>query len=617
MKIKVVDSTGTIRNKVLSNEGGYKSILSEFGVAFLKDVDNDEIQDFESLVNGDEYTLGSKQQQPNAPKRLRLSIFDFKDSTAPIDVPLPELVELTEVPPFIASESWMKGLCNKVLDNSNMPDTESPRVTPVALTRCSRGGKTRSLHELTQELRAVDGSYAIIFVSFNSETPVEGWENEDPVGALCRRIAFASLNREWFTSVNDDQEGKVPSSRRLMFELFRKKIDVSPESVIDWLGRAKCILIVDELNKVTMNATIATFLKKHFLLEAGRGLVFSSHVVSLNGLLAEFMDGQGSGREIRTYALPNIVTLSDTREKFKAGKLSPQEVLFLGMIPALIHTSLRATLPHTRRETVVSDWLVSGVEPETAKTFLSTILDGSIRNIPVQLLELVDIAADPETGTNFVRWIPFHMQYVLESMSQNSTFSGEFRSCTQGLAELFTSFKTAKKESGDAWEALFTIVLLIRCLCGKFNGRLLPLSGDFASVRYNTPYLGDNFFSKKLSEFLDGVPVSGGNSLPAISVYYPGHAKFETYDVIVAAWDAAGTRSLYGYQCKEGSSIPSVFANQSMFNGSYLIRGAPVKNDQSVRLWTTPSESQLDLFFGKSATQWSPKAWKRLNSQCT
>ena len=85
--------------------------------------------------------------------------------------------------------------------------------------------------------------------------------------------------------------------------------------------------------------------------------------------------------------------------------------------------------------------------------------------------------------------------------------------------------------------------------------------------------------------------------------------------MIVAAWDADGTRSLYGYQCKEGYSIPRGFVNQPMFNSSYLIRGAPVKNDQSVSVWTTPSASHLDLFFGKSASQWSPRAWKQLNLQ--
>jgi hypothetical protein len=76
-----------------------------------------------------------------------------------------------------------------------------------------------------------------------------------------------------------------------------------------WLGNQNYILVIDELNKISMDGHIAKFLKHNFLLPSGRGLVCSSHVVSLNGLLAGHMDGQGSGREIRTYPLPNIVCL--------------------------------------------------------------------------------------------------------------------------------------------------------------------------------------------------------------------------------------------------------------------------------------------------------------------
>jgi hypothetical protein len=536
---------------------------------------------------------------------MRFTTFDFKGSMTPMSVPLPELYESGEIPPFIAAGNWISGLCSKVLNNAGLEDSENPRVAPVAVTRCSRGGKTRSLHELTQNVRTLDGTYALIFVSFNSETPVEDWENEDPVGALCRRIAFTSLNREG--------QG---TSRRLFFNLFKEKYDVSPASVLEWLDGAKCILFVDELNKITMNGDIASFLKKNFLLQPGRGLVFSSHVVSLNGLLCDFMDGQGSGREIRTYSLPNIVSLSDTRRRLNAASLSPRDVLFLGMIPSLIHISLYSTLPHTRREFVVTDWFVSGVGPGAVKTLLSTILSGETTGVPKKLHELMDIATDSEKGTNYVRWIPFHMQYVLERMAMHTELPVELRTCLKGLGALFTSFKTAKMESGDAWEALFIIVLLIRCLCGEFYECLLPLSGfgESARVRYNEPYAGNKFFSKDLSEFIDGVPVPGGESLPAISVYYPGHSKFEVYDVIVAAWDADGNRRMYGYQCKEGGSIPRGFANQTMFTSSYLIRGAPVQNDQIMRLWTTPSENHLDIFFGKSAIQWSPKAWRQLNS---
>jgi hypothetical protein len=56
--IKVEDASGRERKKKLSNEDGYRNMLSSFGVAFLIDGAGDEIEDFESLLDGHKYTLG-------------------------------------------------------------------------------------------------------------------------------------------------------------------------------------------------------------------------------------------------------------------------------------------------------------------------------------------------------------------------------------------------------------------------------------------------------------------------------------------------------------------------------------------------------------------------------
>eukprot|EP00978_Attheya_sp_CCMP212_P047607 scaffold422424_cov51-Attheya_sp.AAC.1 len=102
-----------------------------------------------------------------------------------------------------------------------------------------------------------------------------------------------------------------------------------------------------------------------------------------------------------------------------------------------------------------------------------------------------------------------------------------------------------------------------------------------------------------------------------LSVYYPTHAKFEAYDVILAYWGDDNYRQLYGYQLKEGKGVPKAFAMDKIFQGSYLIRGAPTTNDNSIRLWTTPSNNTLDTFFGESAKYWSPKCWTELKNNST
>jgi hypothetical protein len=540
------------------------------------------------------------------PKKLKSSIFDFNSmGLTANNVPLPTLHE-SSPPPFIAPEGWMDNLCNTVLLNTKNLDSENPRVVPVALTRLSRGGKTRSLHELALEFRKRDASFAIISVSFNGQTPLRHWERDKPLQALCRRIALAAMHGR---SQNELGEG-------CLFDKFIGTYEVTSKSVLDWLGSEPCLLMIDELNKVTMDEGTSEFLKANFLVKACRGFVFSSHVVSLNKLLSNFMDSE-SNREIRTCKLPNIVTLSDTRRKLIASTLTAEDALYYGLIPALIHTSLSATLPHNRRSSIVPAWLESpAFDVNTATKLLETILSGDIDSVPDCLLELMDVDTD-EDGRNYIRWVPYHMHYVLQQMSTNALLSDELRKCLSALADLLVAFRQATTEYGDAWEALFLIVLLIQCLCGIQECDLLPCAGFAASrlVQFNAPYHGDTFSSKKVDKFISGIPVSGElKLLPAISVYYPGHAKFEMYDVIVAAWDFTGQRQLYGYQCKEGSSIPQAFANENMFAKSFLIRGDAARKDDSVRRYFTPSESHLDSFFGLSSSQWTPKAWKMLTN---
>ena len=71
--ITVKDANGRERWKRLSTQEGYKHLLSEFGVAFLKDGGGVEIEDFESLVGGGKYTLGES-EQPALVQELRTKL---------------------------------------------------------------------------------------------------------------------------------------------------------------------------------------------------------------------------------------------------------------------------------------------------------------------------------------------------------------------------------------------------------------------------------------------------------------------------------------------------------------------------------------------------------------
>lgn len=81
--------------------------------------------------------------------------------------------------------------------------------------------------------------------------------------------------------------------------------------------------------------------------------------------------------------------------------------------------------------------------------------------------------------------------------------------------------------------------------------------------------------------------------------------------MIVAAWQNASYRELYGYQLKEGKQLPMKEAHV-VFTKSFVIRGVAAKNALVIRNWHSPSVEEIDTFFGESGSQWTPAAWAKL-----
>lgn len=517
----------------------------------------------------------------------------------------------------MAPANWLSETCSAILTQANLQESDNPRVSPIAFVRCSRGGKTRAMMEIMAQIRRQDPSYSILFVTLNTATPlpkIHSLQKYDPVAELCVRIAFGAL------------KSRQPYNRE-EFEEFSKHHSVDEVWVKDWLQDEKCILFIDELNLLqgSMDENMAEFLKNIFLLDKGRGLVFSSHVASISRKLATFMSSPGN-REVITRPLPFIPSLQIAREKLKWQNLSAREALYLGLIPGLLVEKKNNRPTTTRRAEAVQEYIQSvgsdGCTGASVALLLSTLLTGNVESVDEHLQELMtaDIAQDGET--TILRWIPFHMSFVLQQVSQQCLVVPlRTRHCYSAIAELLVQFGYGKWESGDAWEALFLVVLIVRCLSTKFDDHVVPLAhcpfSEEGCVGYNYPYGGSDFFTKDPAAFIGGIPISswgqGGQS--AISIYYPGHARFEAYDIILAAWDRTyGTRTLYGYQLKDGSATPKPHAFDNIFEKSFLIRGAAKLKTTSVKRWNAVSDSDLDAFFGESALQWSAKAWKKLES---
>ena len=521
---------------------------------------------------------------------------DVQSLRAPLEVPLPTI--RFDAPPFVAKDGWLDETVDTIEKHYFQADASMGdyRKPPMALVRCSRGGKTRALFEITRAFRTRHANCAVIFISFNDQTMVKDWEQADPVGAICRRIAFAA----W-------KGGNT-------FDQFCSTYSVDSNDIIRWLGKSFCLLLIDELNQLstfqsTSNRagsgfTVANFIKEHFLLPQNRFLVFSSHVLSTTGELTAYME-TASSRQVILRELPLIPSLQVAKNNFNWQDLNAREVLYYGKVPALIYEARweaqeMGHLPTAKRNQAIRDCVSGGfVTEEGIRKLFTTFLTGNVGGVFPPLLQLMTTVSQ-----DHIQWIPFHMMAALETFS-----------CEHGLkrleaiVRLFHAFKEAKVSSGDGWESLFVAVLLIRCWSQSSDECILPfVIGETCTFSYNEPFNG-NFATQRVAEFLTGIQPP--SSFPHVAVYYPAHASFPCYDVIVAHYDPWEVRRLYGYQLKEGKAPPKEGA-MSDFERSFVIRGEAARMTGMGNDWVRPSADGINAFFGVSGQHWTPQEWKKL-----
>jgi hypothetical protein len=248
------------------------------------------------------------------------------------------------------------------------------------------------------------------------------------------------------------------------------------------------------------------------------------------------------------------------------------------------------------------------------RLLLSTFITGNDRDVFPPLLQLMDTYQDPfngnpNSGMTTIKWILSHMRYVLDGFKHS--LSSNMRALVNSIIDLIYQFRNSKEKSGDGWEALFVLTLLIRAVSGHLRCDLLPSysrSDQDLSVSYNT--LCSNLTSiKTLDQLLE--QIQRPKTYPHISIYYPNHAQFEQYDVVVFSYDDANTCFSQGFQLKEGNSVPGSHPS-SRLDASYVIRGNASTSVGST-MWHLATDEQLKEFFGESGQNWTPSIWRILD----
>jgi len=483
-------------------------------------------------------------------------------------------------------------------------------LPPTAFVCCSRGGKTRALIEIAQRLKSsVDTS--VIFVSFNGFSDIQRWEQENPLGALCRRIAFAA-RRE----------------RNATFKKDFANAHVKPEQIIKWLGKNPRVLLIDELNLCTAlseksnpSTDLASFLRVHFLEKENQYFAFSSHVISPVAKLCTYLDSVND-RSIAIRELPLIRNVLNATKIFDWPQLYARKALFYGLVPALIHfASMKEqektdVLPYWKRDAAIQECIKKGlVTNESVRHLLASFIDGDRYKVMEPLHQLMNTA---EYGK--LRWIPYHMTEVLHLFEQEvPSLDRNLREAMKNIVDLFSDFSTVQESSGQAWENLFLLVVMIRVVSRRFDKVILPL--DF-SMDYSISFNKFIRYDKKsmvsinnVDDFVDGF--TEPDRYPHVAIYQPKNASFPLFGLIIAVYDKASSRKIYAYQVMEGREITKRNTTSRLrtteFDACVVVRGKPRRGEtRSKEQWIIPSKSHIVDFFGESGKHWTPEEWKKL-----
>ena len=580
-------------------------------------------------------------------KKARIShneTIDVSKLHPPTDVAPPKASK----PNFVCEKGWMdevKITIERGLQDSDHPQTARDkdndtldRISPMAVVRCSRGGKTRFLYEIANVMKGhnltIGLEVACLYASFNDYSSLEPWEQYNPLQALLRRVAFEAMRKE----------GTMEGGKRKpeLFDSFLKKKPMwSKDSFLEWIGDTPCVLLIDELNnlKSLKNADngeaseFCNFLKIHFIGKENRYLIFSSHLLGTLPFLSMYLDSSSSSsRAVELQALPLVPSMKEAAT-LNTNISSTREAVFYGLIPGMIYEAginQKEKFPNTddnkvvynskknirgKRFLAVQQFIENTSDFNVAlKEILKSLITGDWDFIPKELLILLDSAPGDDGVSHKVRWVLFHLQYVLGKMANVSFDHCQMAEHLSGFCDLLNP----KEQSGEGWEGLFVLFLVAYCLNGKTHDEFIPAEwfgqSQYPKVFLNGPYsvLGNRGQTisdcKRWSELKKGV-IHGKE--PQISILYPAHNSFEVYDVLVVYSVDGKAVSVYGYQLKEGKAKRGHIADESI-DKSFLIQGAGTKRTvlKDSKGWTIPNKDIIGSFFGESGKHWTPERWK-------
>ena len=554
-------------------------------------------------------------------KKSKKMTFQVEDM---VPTPLDALLPAKDVEPeFVCPDRYLTDMKGEIMNRLEEQDggAGDKRVPPTAVVRCSRGGKTRTLYEIAHMMRnespqTREDHLAVLFITFNDFMSLLETEkqDEDMLQVFLKRVAFMATYK-FEKSFSQDPIDDIA----IAFDEFRSSSTFyDPELFVAWFGNFDILLIVDELNNLSglddgdrkgEAKVLGDFLKKNFLSRIGRYFVFSSHLISTVSDFGEFVQvSHGSYQGVVLRELPLVPNLETATKKLYPGLAGAREATYFGLMPGSIYARATKRKLAGNRAALVDTFLNEKAD-DLEGAFMEicrSLVTGYAADLPKSLQFLCDGCSE-ELGESRIRWVPFHLQYVMERFGHQN--NRRLRILADAIGTLCKQLLEAKEKSGDGWEGIFVLFLLARCIANTPDDLFLPKDWFWESalsINYN------NYFSKtrnldqctKWVELKEGIEAT---ETPSLSILYPTHAQFEAYDAF-AVFAVKKSMVVYGYQLKEGKSKSSQPVESSL-RKSFVVRGASTKVCTMDKDWCIPGQEELANFFGPCGTHWTPQAW--------
>ena len=385
---------------------------------------------------------------------------------------------------MVGVDECVQECVKEVVEGVRKETTYETRVGPVMLSRCMRGGKTTVLCRLFDALQGK--GYNPIYVSFSGANLARLDREQDTIETLAREITISIM--------------KSPPNN---FAAVQCPMEV----ITDYLKtKKKVVLLIDELDVLLkqdgreQHQRAGKFFRCEFLDPADRLLVFTTHRATTAGV-NELLGPRG-GDSVRApipVQMPMSYDLTQLRNMApECASLTPSAVAYYSGIPSLIFSvEVTGEAELTERFRLMGP--KPAVDDNLVRGFLSEFFTGVLGSLPSlrQFDSLTEYRKKGRAVQPRLRWILGYAGLMCEYIARSSRYEGFLR-----VASLIQELKafTTRENTGDVWEIITRIAILLRCLDAQLFGRvhrLLGLQGDKFSAVYSSRVRGSTVAQAK------------------------------------------------------------------------------------------------------------------------